>query len=51
MQDIRSREIGRHPEYDLKDAELVVREYIATNGVEYFISMETKDRKAIFAVL
>ena len=46
--DIRSREIGRHPKYDLNDAEMVVREYLATNGVEYFISMETKDRKAIF---
>tara|TARA_A100001011_G_C14306393_1_gene843369 strand:+ start:1265 stop:3184 length:1920 start_codon:yes stop_codon:yes gene_type:complete len=46
--DIRSREIGRHPKYMLKDAKLFVRRYKASNGIEYFISFESKDNVALF---
>jgi len=46
--DIRSREIGRHPQYMLKDAKLFVRKYKASNGTEYFISFESKDNIALF---
>jgi len=46
--DIRSREIGRHPQYMLKDAQLFVRKYSASNGTEYFISFESKDNIALF---
>ena len=49
--DIRFREIGRHPEYTLDDARLFVRKYDASNGMEYFISIETYDKKAIFGFL
>jgi len=46
--DIRSREIGRHPQYMLKYAKLFVRKYKASNGTEYFISFESKDNIALF---
>lgn len=46
--DIRYREIERHPEYTIDDAELFVRKYRGTNGTEYFISYETYDNKAIY---
>ena len=46
--DIRYREIGRHPEYSVNDARLFVRKYNASEGIEYFISYETYDNKAIF---
>ena len=46
--DIRFREIGRHPEYDIQDAKMFVRRYQASNGIEYFISMESVNNKALF---
>ncbi len=46
--DIRFREIGRHPEYELSDARMFVRRYEASNGIEYFISMESYDNNALF---
>lgn len=46
--DIRFREIGRHPEYGLQDSKLMVRKYSASCGIEYFISVESKDEKALF---
>ncbi len=46
--DIRSREIGRHPQYTMKDMKLIVQKYNASNGIEYFISCESKDKKALF---
>ena len=46
--DIRFREIGRHPSYGLEDACLVIRKYDASNGIDYFISMESTDKKALF---
>ena len=49
--DIRYREIERHPEYSIQDAELVVRNYEASDGMEYFISFESYDYKAIYGFL
>jgi len=51
--DIRNRECGRHPEYKRQDAEYVVREYTRENrdNRDYFISLESKDRKVIFGFL
>jgi len=46
--DIRSREIGRHPQYTMKDSRLVVRKYKASHGIEYFISYESYDKVALF---
>lgn len=47
-QDIRVREIGRHPEYTITDAHNFIRTYEASSGTEYFISVESYDRKALF---
>lgn len=51
--DIRNRECGRHPEYKKEDAEYIVREYTRENrdNRDYFISLESKDRKVIFGFL
>tara|TARA_B100000963_G_C22633179_1_gene676090 strand:- start:227 stop:2164 length:1938 start_codon:yes stop_codon:yes gene_type:complete len=46
--DIRYREIGRHPEYMIKNSKINVRKYPASNGIEYFISVESEDNKAIY---
>ena len=46
--DIRFREIGRHPTYSVKDARLYIRKYDTTGGTEYFISYETYDKVAIY---
>lgn len=47
--DIRYREIGRHPEYEIDDSELCIKKYIGSGGIDYFISVESKDKKALFA--
>jgi ELP3 family radical SAM enzyme/protein acetyltransferase len=44
---IRYREAGRHNQ-NPEDGELVIREYDAHDGKEYFISWESKDRDVIF---
>jgi ELP3 family radical SAM enzyme/protein acetyltransferase len=44
---IRYREAGRHNQ-NPEDGELVIREYEAHEGKEYFISWESKDRDVIF---
>jgi ELP3 family radical SAM enzyme/protein acetyltransferase len=49
--EIRSREIGRHPEFTLNDAVLTIRSYVASNGIEYFISFETKNKEAIYGFI
>lgn len=46
--DIRFREIGRHPEYMIENSIMNVDKYEASNGTDYFISIESKDRKALF---
>jgi len=49
--EIRSREIGRHPEYTIDDAVLKIRSYKASDGMEYFISFETDDEEAIYGFI
>lgn len=46
--DIRRREIGRHPQYTIEDSRIFVQKYNASHGVEYFISVESYDKKALF---
>ena len=46
--DIRAREITRHPHYKLEDAQIIVRKYKSGTGMEHFISMESPDEKVIF---
>lgn len=49
--DIRSREIGRHPECK-KDPMVLFRDiYDANGGKEYFISMESPTRKALYGFI
>jgi len=49
--DIRSREIGRHPEYRFEDSTYTVRSNYANGAWDYFISLESKDRKALFGFI
>ena len=49
--DIRFREIGRHSNYSLNDAKLIIRKYKASYGIDYFISYETFDKKAIYGFI
>lgn len=51
IQDIRYRECGRNLKYSIDEAEFIHREYRATNGTEYFISLESKDRKCLFGFI
>ncbi len=47
--DIRAREPHNAEPVTLDDVDLVVREYEASGGTEYFISYESKDRKTLYA--
>ena len=38
--DIRYREIGRHPQYMIENSVFSIRKYKASKGIEYFISIE-----------
>ena len=49
--DIRSREIGRHLEYNIFDSRYIVRKYEGSGSTEYFISLESGDKKVIFGFL
>ena len=49
--DLRSREIGRHPTYKLQDAKYIWRKYSASQGTEYFISLESRDKRVIFGFI
>lgn len=49
-QDIRSREV-KSKSFDVNDIELVVRKYFASNGLEYFLSHESHDRKTLYSLL
>jgi elongator complex protein 3 len=50
---IRCREVGRHEvgDEDIKKAELVIRKYRAGEGLEYFMSFESPDKKVLYAFL
>lgn len=47
--DIRAREPHNSTPVALEDLDLVVREYEASGGTEYFISYESKDRNTLYA--
>ena len=49
--DLRTREAGRHPYYRFEDAKYIVRKYDASGGTEYFISLESIDKRAIFGFI
>jgi ELP3 family radical SAM enzyme/protein acetyltransferase len=49
--DIRYREIGRHPEYMKEEPILMIREYRSGSGTEYFISFESANKKVIFGFI
>jgi ELP3 family radical SAM enzyme/protein acetyltransferase len=50
--DIRSREIGRNPDYKYEDAVYTTRMYRTSDGgEEYFISLESRDKRAIFGFI
>ena len=49
-QDIRTREV-KTKAFDGDNIILVVRKYFASNGLEYFISHESKDGKTIYSLL
>ena len=49
--DIRSREIGRHLEYNIFDSRYIIRKYKGSESTEYFISLESSDKKVIFGFL
>lgn len=50
--EIRSREIGRHTDYKYEDSEYTTRMYETTDGgKEYFISLESKDKRVIFGFI
>ncbi len=47
---LRCREV-RNEKYELKDLELVRRDYLASQGQEIFLSFENKDRSKVYAFL
>ena len=49
--DIRARECGRNPQYDVGDAEYMTYKYQTMNGTEFFISLASKDEMCIFGFL
>ena len=49
--EMRSREIARHTEYYNKPCKYVIRKYKAGTGMEYFISLESIDKKVLFGFL
>ena len=53
IMEIRYRECGRRHNnmYKIEDGEYLIRKYKASGGIEYFISLESKDKKCIFGFL
>jgi len=49
--DIRARECGRNTKYKIEDAIYVTRKYEANDGIDYFISLESKDYKCLFGFI
>ena len=49
-EDIRCREVRRNIE-NIKEAELVIREYNSLNSTEYFISYESPDKRILYGFL
>ena len=51
LKEIRSREIGRHPQYMNKKKKYYFCKYYHLDDVEYFISLESYDKKVIFGFI
>jgi ELP3 family radical SAM enzyme/protein acetyltransferase len=51
INEIRSREIGRHLEYKFKDSKYMICKYMGSEAREYFLSVESRDKRAIFGFL
>ena len=51
LKEIRSREIGRSSDYDINDGCYFCDKYISDAGINYFISYESKDRRALFGFI
>ena len=51
IKEIRSREIGRHPQYMNKKKHYCFRKYYHLDDIEYFISLESYDKKVIFGFI
>ena len=51
LNEIRSREIGRNSDYDINDGCYFQDKYISDAGINYFISYESKDRRALFGFI
>ena len=49
--EIRSREIGRHPQYYKRRAKYSVTKFKANGGTEYFIQYQSHNEKALFGFL
>ena len=50
--EIRSREIGRNIDYKYEDSQYITRSYKTSDGgTEYFISLESADKRVIFGFL
>lgn len=51
INEIRSREIGRNSHYNFADSVYKYRRYTASDSLEYFISLESRDGNALFGFL
>ena len=51
IMEIRARECGRHPQYSIRESMIVIRPYMASGEKEYFISLESYDKKCIFGFI
>ena len=51
LNEMRSREIGRHTEYDINNGCYFRDKYISDAGINYCISYESKDRRALFGFI
>lgn len=49
--DIRAREIGRHSKYYNKPAKYCIMQYYGNGGIDYFISYESYDERALFGFI
>ena len=51
ISDIRTREIGRHPQYYKRPAKYSVNKFEANGGTEYFIQYQSIDEKVLFGFI
>ena len=51
IRDIRTREIGRHPQYYKRPAKYSITKFEANGGTEYFIQYQSHDEKVLFGFI